>query len=105
LSLDNFGVPAPPREIFRETGVIFAAFADFQFKQTGLSMAIISMREASEHLEQYFIELVSGRRHSRLDVLTRAGLFSLSRFYRRAVQFGIGFMTNASSATGHWAAW
>ena len=47
----------------------------------------MNFREISENVEQYFLEIINGRRYSPLDSATRALLFTLSRTYRRAVQF------------------
>jgi tetraacyldisaccharide 4'-kinase len=47
----------------------------------------MTLREANEHLEQYFLEIVDGRRRDWLDLYSRAFLFILSRVYRRAAQF------------------
>ncbi|OGV47177.1 MAG: tetraacyldisaccharide 4'-kinase [Lentisphaerae bacterium GWF2_44_16] len=44
-------------------------------------------REFFENLEQYFIDVISEKRHEPKDMLISALLFGLSRFYRRAVQF------------------
>lgn len=48
---------------------------------------MITKREISEFLEQYFLEIINERRYSRTDIFTRGLLFALSRSYRRAVQF------------------
>lgn len=47
----------------------------------------MTIHEVNEHLEQYFLEIIDGRRRDRFDQFSRALLFALSRFYRRAVQF------------------
>jgi len=47
------------------------------------------MSNLSENLEQYFLELINGKRHSFIDKGMRAFLFVLSRVYRRAIQFRI----------------
>jgi tetraacyldisaccharide 4'-kinase len=48
---------------------------------------MMTKREISEFIEQYFLEIMDERRYSRADLLTRGLLFTLSRVYRRAVQF------------------
>lgn len=48
---------------------------------------MITKREISEFIEQYFLEIIDERRYSNADLLTRGLLFTLSRVYRRAVQF------------------
>ena len=47
----------------------------------------MTLREFFENLEQYFIDIISEKRHEPKDILMSAFLFGLSRFYRRAVQF------------------
>ncbi len=44
------------------------------------------LREITENLEQYFVELIREKRHDPKDVLIRGILFLASRFYRRVVQ-------------------
>jgi len=47
----------------------------------------MTLREVSENLEQYFVDIINERRHEPRDVLLKGLLFTFSRFYRRAVQF------------------
>ena len=47
----------------------------------------MKLGELNEFLEQYFLEIIDERRHSRIDILIRGLLFAVSRVYRRAVQF------------------
>jgi tetraacyldisaccharide 4'-kinase len=49
----------------------------------------MTIRELSENLEQYFIEVINGRQHSPRDVFMRGLLFTFSRVYRRMVQLRI----------------
>jgi len=48
---------------------------------------LITKREISEFLEQYFLEIINENKYSRAHLLTRGFLFAISRVYRRAVQF------------------
>ena len=43
----------------------------------------------TEHLEQYFLEVMSGRRRRWFDLALVNLLFVSSRFYRMAVQFRV----------------
>jgi tetraacyldisaccharide 4'-kinase len=47
----------------------------------------MTKREIGEFLEQYFLEIMNGQRHSTTDKFIRIMLFAFSRVYRRAVQF------------------
>lgn len=47
----------------------------------------MSIRDLSEQLEQYFLELIVGRRRTPKDIVIIAVLFVMSRFYRMAIQF------------------
>ena len=47
----------------------------------------MSIRDLSEQLEQYFLELIVGRRRTPKDMVIIAVLFVMSRFYRMAIQF------------------
>lgn len=49
----------------------------------------MSIRELSENLEQYFLDIINETTHTNKDQVIRAVLFIISRFYRRAVQFRI----------------
>ena len=42
---------------------------------------------SAEELEQYFLDIMAGRRRNRIDRVVRCVLFVASRFYRMAVQF------------------
>lgn len=46
-------------------------------------------QDIDENLEQYFLAIINGERHSARDRLLRNVLFFFSRFYRRAIQFRI----------------
>lgn len=48
---------------------------------------LMNISELGEVLEQYFLEIIDERRHSRFDMVIRGVLFAMSRAYRRGVQF------------------
>jgi len=54
----------------------------------------MTIREAGEKLEQFFLEVIRERRHDSIGTLLKGVLFFASRFYRRAVQFRLWMYDN-----------
>ncbi|MBO7146265.1 MAG: tetraacyldisaccharide 4'-kinase [Lentisphaeria bacterium] len=54
----------------------------------------MTLREAGERFEQFFIEVIRERRHDSLSMYLKGILFVASRFYRRAVQFRLWMYNN-----------
>ncbi len=52
------------------------------------------MSKINEQIEQYFLEIIKGKRHKKKDKLLRGILFILSRLYRTIVQFRLWLYSN-----------